>query len=108
MKTILTALAAVAVLAGSSAAFANGREQVSLSVRAQNVDFADPAAVARFRADAQRAIAAVCNPGDRIGADYTPDFKCRHEMSASIEPKVNQLVMAATGNSRMATQGLPN
>lgn len=108
MKTIFTALAAVAVLAGSSAALANGREQVSLSVRAQGVDFANPAAVARFRAEAARTIAAACNPGDRVGADLSPDFQCRREMAASIEPKVNQLVYAATGNSRMATQGLPN
>jgi len=108
MKTIFTALVAVAALAGSSAALANGREQVSLSVRAQNVDFANPAAVARFREEAARAIEVACNPGDRVGADLAPDFKCRREMAASIEPKVNQLVMAATNNTRMATQGLPN
>jgi len=108
MKTIFTALVAVAALAGSSAALANGREQVSLSVRAQNVDFANPAAVARFREEAARAIEVACNPGDRVGADLAPDFKCRREMAASIEPKVNQLVMAATNNPRMATQGLPN
>ena len=108
MKTIFTALVAVAALAGSSAALANGREQVSLSVRAQNVDFANPAAVARFREEAARAIGVACNPGDRVGADLAPDFKCRREMAASIEPKVNQLVMAATNNTRMATQGLPN
>ena len=108
MKTIFTALVAVAALAGSTAALANGREQVSLSVRAQNVDFANPAAVARFREEAARAIEVACNPGDRVGADLAPDFKCRREMAASIEPKVNQLVMAATNNTRMATQGLPN
>lgn len=108
MKTIFTALAAVAVLAGSSAAFANGRENVSLSVRAQGVDFANPAAVARFRADAAKVIAAACNPEDRVGADLAPDFQCRREMAASIEPKVSQLVIAATNNSRMATNGLPN
>lgn len=108
MKTIFTALVAVAALAGSSAALANGREQVSLSVRAQNVDFANPAAVARFRDEVARAIEVACNPGDRVGADLAPDFKCRREMAASIEPKVTQLVMAATNNTRMATQGLPN
>ena len=108
MKTIFTALVAVAALAGSSAALANGREQVSLSVRAQNVDFANPAAVARFRDEAARAIEVACNPGDRVGADLAPDFKCRREMAASIEPKVNQLVMAATNNTHIATQGLPN
>ena len=50
-----------------------------------------------------RQIAAACNPGNRIGADLSPDYRCRREMTASIEPKVRQLVMAATNNSRMAT-----
>ena len=108
MKTICTALAAAALLAGSSAAFAGARENVALSVKAEGVDFANPEAVAKFRSDAARAINVACNPGDRIGADLTPDFKCRREMAASIEPKVRQLVLAATNNSRMATNGLPN
>lgn len=108
MKTIRTALVAVALVAGSSAAFAGARENVALSVRAEGVDFANPESVAQFRAEAARAINAACNPGDRIGADMAPDFKCRREMAASIEPKVRQLVLAATNNSRMATNGLPN
>jgi len=108
MKTFRTAFIAVALLAGSSAAFAGARENVALNAKASGVDFAHPEAVARYRADLQRQIAAVCNPGDRVGADMSPDFKCRREMAASMEPKVRQLVMAATNNSRMATQGLPN
>ncbi|MBC2666857.1 UrcA family protein [Novosphingobium flavum] len=109
MKTICTALAAVALLAGSSAAFAGPRENVALNVNSAGVDFANPEAVAKFQADAARKIAATCNPGDRIGADLSPDFKCRREMAASMAPKVRQLVMAATnGGARMATQGLPN
>ena len=108
MKTLSAALAAAALLASASAAHADGREQVTLALRSTNVDFANPAAVAKFRSDAQAAINAVCNPGDRVGADLAPDFKCRREMAASIEPKVQQLVYAATGRSRMATQGLPN
>lgn len=103
MKTLSAALVAVALLGGSSTAFAGAREQVSLPVAAQGVDFADPEAVAKFRAAAARQIAEACNPGDRIGADLAPDFKCRREMAASIEPKVRQLVMAATNNARMAT-----
>ena len=103
MKTLHTALIAAALLAGSSAALAGGRERVSVPVSAQGVDFADPAAVAKFRAAAERQIAAACNPGDRIGADLSPDYKCRREMAASIEPKVRQLVLNATNTSRMAT-----
>jgi UrcA family protein len=108
MKTLRTALVAAVLLAGSSAAFAGARENVSLNVSASGVNFASPEAVAKYRADVQRQIAAVCNPGDRVGADMAPDFKCRREMAASMEPKVRQLVMAATNNARMATQGLPN
>ncbi|MBC2669745.1 UrcA family protein [Novosphingobium piscinae] len=103
MKILPAALVAVALLAGSSAALAGGREKVSLPVVANGVDFANPESVAKFRSAAARQIAAACNPGDRIGADLSPDFKCRREMSASIEPKVRQLVMAATNNARMAT-----
>lgn len=103
MKILPTAFVAAALLAGSTSAFAAGREKVSLPVNAAGVDFADPAAVAKFRAAAERQIAAACNPGDRIGADLAPDFKCRREMASSIEPKVRQLVLVATNNSRMAT-----
>lgn len=103
MKFLPAALVAAALLAGSSAAFADSREAIALPVAAQGVDFANPEAVAKFRAAASRQIAQACNPGDRIGADLAPDFKCRREMAASIEPKVRQLVMNATNNSRMAT-----
>jgi len=103
MKTLYTALAAVALLAGSSTAFAAPRENVSLAVSSGNVDFTNPEAVAKFRQAMERQIAAACNPGDRVGADVSPDFQCRREMAASLNPKVQQLVMAAAGNSRMAT-----
>lgn len=103
MKILPAAFVAATLLAGSSAVHADAREKVSLPVTAAGVDFADPEAVARFRAAAARQIAAACNPDDRVGADLSPDFKCRREMAASIEPKVRQLVMTATNNARMAT-----
>lgn len=103
MKTLCAALVAASLLAGSSATFAGTRENVSLPVVANGVDFANPEAVAKLRVSVARQIEAACNPGDRIGADLAPDFKCRREMAASLEPKVRQLVMAATNNSRMAT-----
>lgn len=101
MKTICTALTAAALLAGSSAAFAGSRENVALSINAGRVDFANPEAVAKLRENIAAQIKVACNPGDRVGADITPDYKCRREMAASMEPKVRQLVMAATN-------GLPN
>lgn len=108
MKTLRTALVAAVLLAGSSAAFAGSRENVAVAVKPVGVNFANPESVAKFQQEVARTIAAACNPGDRIGADMAPDFKCRREMAASMAPKVQQLVMAATGASRMATQGLPN
>jgi len=108
MKLILTAIGAAALLTGAQAAYADSREHVAIAVPAQGVDFANPAAVARFRDNVERQIAVACNPGDRVGADLAPDFKCRREMASSMEPKVRQLVMAATDKARIATNGLPN
>ena len=108
MKTLRTALVAAVLLAGSSAAFAGSRENVAVAVKPVGVDFANPEAVARLQRETARKIEAACNPGDRIGADMAPDFKCRREMAASMAPKVQQLVMAATNGARMATHGLPN
>jgi len=93
---------AAGLLAGSTGATAAGRESVSLKVDAASVDFADPAAVAALRRQVERQIAAVCNPGDRTNADMKPDFKCRREMAANLDPTLTQLAMRAT-QQRMAT-----
>lgn len=103
MKILCTALVAAGLLAGSSAAFAGDREAVTLKVNAASVDFANPAAVAQFRKEVARTIEAVCNPGDRVGADTAPDFQCRREMAANVEPTVSRLAAAASNNSHMAT-----
>lgn len=107
MKTISAALVAATLLAASSAAHAGAREQVSLALQSTQVNFANPASVAQFRKDLDRQIAAACNPGDRLGADLSPDFKCRREMTASAEPRVQALVLAATSGTRVAASALP-
>lgn len=102
MKSLGIAMLAASLLAGASAASAAGREDVSLKVDAASVDFADPASVAALRRQAQRQIEQACNPGDRVNADMKPDFKCRREMAANLDPTLTQLAMRAT-QQRMAT-----
>lgn len=96
MKIIVNAVLAAGLLAGSSAAVAAPREEVAIKVDASGVDFASPASIAEFRRAAERKIAEACNPGDRINADLMPDFKCRNQMAANLEPTVQKLAMRAT------------
>lgn len=102
MKSLGIAMLAAGLLAGGSAATAAERESVSLQVDAASVNFADPASVAALRRDVERKIEAACNPGDRTGADMKPDFKCRREMAANLDPTLTRLAMRAT-QQRMAT-----
>lgn len=104
MKTLINAAIAVGLLASTAAVSAAPRENVALKVSSAGVDFADPASVVEFRRSVERQIEAACNPGDRIGADMRPDFKCRAEMSANLNPKVRQLALRASrGQGQMAT-----
>ena len=102
MKSLSIALLAAGLLAGGSAATAAERESVSLKVNTANVNFADPASVAELRRQVERQIEAACNPGDRIDADMKPDFRCRREMAANLDPTLYQLALRAT-RQRMAT-----
>ena len=43
------------------------------------------------------------NPGDRVGADMKPDFRCRREMAANLEPTLYQLAQRATNRSIATT-----
>lgn len=109
MLKIGVAAFAAGMLAMATSAMANDnpaasgedhREVVTLRVNAQDVNFANPEAVAQFRRDMERQIAEACNPGDRVGADMKPDFKCRREMAANLEPTVTHLAMRATQGDR--------
>jgi UrcA family protein len=95
MKAIKVALVATCLLVGATAASANVRENVSLRISPVGVNFADAASVNAFRGRVAREIAQFCNPGDRIGADLSPDFQCRRELSARIEPTIAALVTSA-------------
>jgi len=99
MKTIGMAALAAGLLAVASGAFAAEREAVSIRLDTKGVNFADPAAVSAFHRDVARQIEAVCNPGDRIDADTKPDFKCRRELAASLEPTLHQLAARASART---------
>lgn len=109
MKTFAMAAAVAAgLLASATAVAANEaqpatekREAVTLRVNSAGVNFADPAEVAAFRREVARQIAAACNPGDRVNADAMPDFRCRREMAANMEPVVTYMAARATrGDTR--------
>ena len=102
MKSLAIAMIAAGLLAGGSAATAAEREPVALKIDTAGVNFADPASVAAFRRQIERQIEEACNPGDRVDADIKPDFKCRREMAANLNPTLTQLAMRAT-NQRMVT-----
>ena len=98
MKAIGIAILAAGILAGSTGAVASEREQVALKIDTASVNFADATSVNALRRDITRQIAGICNPGDRLDADLSPDFKCRNQMVASVEPTIQKLVARATGN----------
>jgi UrcA family protein len=100
MAALAAATIALATAASATDDNQDRREAVTLRVSAQDVDFANPEAVARFRREVERQIAEACNPGDRINADMKPDFKCRREMAANLEPTVTHLAMQATQRER--------
>ena len=96
MKIINTALAAACLLAVPAGVSATDREPVSVRVSAQGVDFSNPQSVEQFRSRVSQEIAAACNPGDRVGADMTPDFKCRKELASNLAPAMQELARAAS------------
>jgi UrcA family protein len=102
MKSLAIAMIAAGLLVGATSATAAEREPVALKVDTAGVDFADPASVAALRRQVERQIEEVCNPGDRVNADMKPDFKCRRQMTANLDPTLYQMAMRASGR-RTAT-----
>lgn len=100
MKTLSAALVAVSLLAGSTGAFAKARENVEVRVSTAGINFQDAESVAKFRTRVAKAVAASCNPGDRVNADMAPDFACRKSMAQVSETRIAALT--AKSNSMMA------
>lgn len=108
MKTIAAALAAASLFASAavSAEAPKGREQVSVSVSSAGLDLNSAAGLAQLQSRVDKAIAAACNPGDRIGADLSPDYKCRREMAANVQPTMQQIAARAVGTRFGSNTGL--
>lgn len=86
MKYVVAALGAAVLLGGVQPALAKPREDIVLRLPAANsAQLRDPQAVVALRAEAARVIAKACNPGNRLEADQSPDWRCRREMTASFE-----------------------
>jgi UrcA family protein len=108
MKTIGAALAAASLFA-TPAAMADAprnREQVSINVPTEDLDLTTQQGLDRLRVRTDRAIAAACNPGNRLGADLSPDFKCRREMTANVQPTMQQLAARAVETRFSSNSGL--
>ena len=97
MKYIGAALAAATLFASPavSADAGKDREQVSINVQSSDLDLSTMDGVNKLQNRIDKAIAAACNPGDRIGADMSPDYKCRREMAANVQPTMTQIAARA-------------
>lgn len=97
MKYIGAALAASSLFASAvvSAEATKEREQVSINVSSADLDLTSMDGVNKLQNRIDKAIAAACNPGDRIGADMAPDYKCRREMAANVQPTMTQIAARA-------------
>jgi len=102
MKFIGAALAAACLLA--TPAFA--REAVSINVPSDDLNLTTAEGVAKLQARVDKAIAAACNPGDRIGADMAPDYQCRREMAANVQPRMQEIAARATATRFGSNTGL--
>jgi UrcA family protein len=100
MKIVSAALVAASLLVGSTGAFAKGQENVAVRVSTSGVNFADADSVNKFRQRVARQAELACNPGDRLNADLSPDFKCRKSMAATTEVRIAQL--SGKSDSQMA------
>jgi UrcA family protein len=98
MKHFGAALAVAGLFAtpALSAEVLRGREPVSINVSTDGLDLTTQQGVRRLQVRMDRAIAAACNPGERLNADMSPDFRCRREMAADAWPTIQQLTARAS------------
>ena len=108
MKYLGAAVAAACLFASAavSAEAPQGRENVSINVSSADLDLTTPNGVAQLQGRIDKAIAAACNPGDRVGADMSPDYKCRREMAANVQPTMQQIAARATQSRFGSNTGL--
>jgi UrcA family protein len=106
MKYVGAAIAAATLFATPAVMADTGREHVQITVSTADLDLTTQQGVDQLRTRMDKAIAAACNPGDRAGADLSPDFKCRREMAANVQPTMQQIAARATEVRSAANTGL--
>lgn len=108
MKHISAAIAAACLLATPTfaAPSAPAREAITVNVPWGDLDLTTTDGVARLKVRVDKAIAAACNPGDRVGADMKPDYQCRREMASNVQPTMQQIAARATANRFGSNTGL--
>lgn len=96
MKSLLAAVAALGLLsAPQMATAADSAQTIRISVSTEGLDLTRPSDVQRLRARISDAAIAACDPADRMIVTALPDYKCRREALASVEPTVQHMAMAA-------------
>lgn len=106
MKYIGAAVAAACLFASAAVSAETPRENVSVNVSSADLDLTTQVGVAQLQNRIDKAIAAACNPGDRVGADLSPDYKCRREMAANVQPTMQQIAARATQSRFGSNTGL--
>jgi UrcA family protein len=76
-----------------------GRETVSINVSTDGLDLTTQRGVRQLQVRMDRAIDSACNPGERLNADMSPDFRCRREMAADAWPTMQQLTSKAVATN---------
>jgi UrcA family protein len=101
MKYFGAALAVICLFATPAllAEVPRGREPVSINVSTAGLDLTSEQGARRLQARMNEVIAAACNPGDRLYADMSPDFRCRREMAADAWPKLQKLTTQTVATS---------
>lgn len=79
------------------------REPVSINVSTEGLDLSSANGMQTLRGRMSQAIAAACNPGDRLNANLAPDWQCRREMGAVAEAQIMRIASQSSAKGRVAS-----
>lgn len=93
MNTLHAAIAALGLLSvpAMAAGTPEKREAVAVRVSTQGLDLNTRDGVGKLRARMARAIAAACQPSDRLYTGSQPDWRCRAELGDDASVKLSAL-----------------
>ena len=96
MKMLVVAAAAIGLLSAPQMAVAGESPQtVQISVSSDGLDLTNSSDMRRLRVRISEAAAEACDPADRMIVKMLPDYQCRRDAIASVEPAVQQMAAAA-------------